>query len=83
MYGSSKAAPPYWKNDCEQMDDCGIYHRICNSGGPNFTDKRSNPTERYDLAILISKIHFFYILHRRTQFTYDLFLDTRLSQSSS
>ena len=59
MYGSSKAAPPYWKNDCEQMDDCGIHHRICNSGGPNSTDERSNPTERYDLVsetIAISKL---------------------------
>ena len=46
MYGSSKAAPPYWKNDCEQMDDCGVHHRICNSGGPNSSDECSDPTER-------------------------------------
>ena len=51
MYGSSKAAPPYWKNDCEQMDNCGIYHRICNSGGPNSTDQCSNRRERYVLKL--------------------------------
>lgn len=46
MYGTSKSASPCRKNDCQQMDDRELYHRICDSRGPNTTDEDSNPTER-------------------------------------